>query len=150
MAVPVLLYGSETWVKNLSRIQASEIGCTRRDRLYSEDIRRELNIQDRTAENKERRTADAIVWQYSEVDQNRSLTEEEEFCTIQENRAQPYTYTVSPCNVMGLEYLQVSFLHILSLFSSPLRTNLLTVFTTSCFVVRLIFSILLTPQYRLN
>ena len=66
-AVPVLLYGFETWIpakKHLSRIHASEMrflrflkGCTRRDRFYNEDIRKKLNIfniQDRITENKER------------------------------------------------------------------------------------------------
>ena len=48
--VPVLLYGSESWVpakKHLSRMQASEMrflqsveSCTREDRLHNEDIRK--------------------------------------------------------------------------------------------------------------
>ena len=52
VAVPVLLYGSETWVavkKRLSRIKALEMrffhsvkGCIRRDRLDNEDIHKEL------------------------------------------------------------------------------------------------------------
>ena len=54
MAVPMLLYGSETWVESKaekSRIQAAEMrflrrvkGCTRLDRFRNDDIRRELDI----------------------------------------------------------------------------------------------------------
>jgi hypothetical protein len=52
MAVPVRLYGSETWAPRKSdwtRIQAAEIkylrkvkGCTRLDQIRNEDIRNEL------------------------------------------------------------------------------------------------------------
>lgn len=54
MAVPLLLYGSETWVINKkisSRIQSAEMsflrrtkGCTRLDHIQNEDIRNELQI----------------------------------------------------------------------------------------------------------
>jgi hypothetical protein len=54
MAVPVLLYGSETWTPRKSdwnRIQAEEMkylrtvkGCTRLDQIRNEDIRNELGI----------------------------------------------------------------------------------------------------------
>ena len=54
MAKPVLSYGSELWTmtkRQESRIQASEMkflrqvkGCTRRDCIRNEDIRRELNV----------------------------------------------------------------------------------------------------------
>ena len=54
MAEPVLSYGSELWTvtkRQESRIQASEMkflrqvkGCTRRDCIRNEDIRRELNV----------------------------------------------------------------------------------------------------------
>ena len=70
MAVPVLFYGSETWVPAKKTYdQYTSIGdeilqpvteCTRRDRLCNEDIRKAVNvfnIQDRNAEKKERRTA---------------------------------------------------------------------------------------------
>jgi hypothetical protein len=54
MAVPVLSYGSESWVtskKDKDKIQAAEMrfrrrvkGCTRADRIRNVDIRAELNI----------------------------------------------------------------------------------------------------------
>jgi hypothetical protein len=54
MAVPFLLYGSETWTPRKSdwnRIQAEELkylrtvkGCTRLDQIRNEDIRNELGI----------------------------------------------------------------------------------------------------------
>jgi hypothetical protein len=54
MAVPVLLYGSETWIprkRDWNMIQAAEIkylrtvkGCTRLDHIRNEDIRNELGI----------------------------------------------------------------------------------------------------------
>jgi hypothetical protein len=54
MAVPVLLYGSETWTPrktDWNRIQAAEIkylrtvkGCTRLDQIRNEDIRNEFGI----------------------------------------------------------------------------------------------------------
>ena len=56
IAVPTLLYGSETWIttkKEESRIQAQEMkflrrvkGCTKLDRIRNTDIRTELNILD--------------------------------------------------------------------------------------------------------
>jgi hypothetical protein len=54
MAVPVRLYGSETWTprkRDLNRIQAAEMkylrtvkGCTGLDQMRNEDIRNELGI----------------------------------------------------------------------------------------------------------
>jgi hypothetical protein len=54
MAVPSVIYGSETWVdlkRNKSRIQSAEMrflrrvkGCTLRDQIRNDDIRRELDI----------------------------------------------------------------------------------------------------------
>jgi hypothetical protein len=54
MALPVLLYGSETWTiktKDMSKIQATEMrylrsvkGCTKLDHFKNEDIRKELYI----------------------------------------------------------------------------------------------------------
>jgi hypothetical protein len=54
MAVPVLLYGIETWTsrkRDWNRIQASEMkylrtvkGCTRLEGIRNEDIRNELGI----------------------------------------------------------------------------------------------------------
>lgn len=54
MAVPVLTYGSESWIikeRDKSKLQAAEMrflrrvkGCTRRDLIRNEDIRKELNI----------------------------------------------------------------------------------------------------------
>jgi hypothetical protein len=54
MAVPVPLYGSETWTlrqRDWNRIQAAETkyirtvkGCTRLDQIRNEDIRNELEI----------------------------------------------------------------------------------------------------------
>jgi hypothetical protein len=54
MAVPVLLYGSETWTprkRDWNRIQAAEMryligvkGCPRLDQIRKEDIRNELGI----------------------------------------------------------------------------------------------------------
>jgi hypothetical protein len=54
MAIPVLLYGRETWTlkkRDRNRIQAAEIkylrtvsGCTNIDQLRKEDIRNELGI----------------------------------------------------------------------------------------------------------
>jgi hypothetical protein len=54
MAVPVLLYGIETWTprkRDWNRIQAAEMkylrtikGCTRLDQIRNEDIRNELGI----------------------------------------------------------------------------------------------------------
>ena len=54
MAAPVLLYGSESWISTRpqeSKIQAAEMrflrrtkGCSRREQIRNEDIRRELNI----------------------------------------------------------------------------------------------------------
>jgi hypothetical protein len=53
MALPVLLYGSETWAietKDMSKIQATEMrylrsveGCTKLDHIKNEDIRKELD-----------------------------------------------------------------------------------------------------------
>ncbi|XP_039281346.1 uncharacterized protein LOC120350716 [Nilaparvata lugens] len=55
MAIPVLMYESESWVvgrKEISRIQAAEMrflrsvkGCTRLDLLRNEDIREELKVE---------------------------------------------------------------------------------------------------------
>ncbi|KAJ4432143.1 hypothetical protein ANN_20759, partial [Periplaneta americana] len=54
MAVPVLTYGSESWIikeRDKSKLQAAEMrflrrvkGCTRRDLIRNEDIRKELDI----------------------------------------------------------------------------------------------------------
>jgi hypothetical protein len=54
MAVPLLLYGSETWTprkRDRNRFQAAEMkylrtlkGCTRLDQIRNEDIRNELGI----------------------------------------------------------------------------------------------------------
>jgi hypothetical protein len=54
MALPVLLYGSETLTiktKDMSKIQATEMknlrsvkGCTKLDHIKNEDIRKELDI----------------------------------------------------------------------------------------------------------
>jgi hypothetical protein len=54
VAVPVLLYGSETWTlrkRDWNRIQAAEMkclrtvkGCTGLDKIRNEDIRNELGI----------------------------------------------------------------------------------------------------------
>jgi hypothetical protein len=54
MALPVQLYGSETWTiktKDMSKIQATEMryvnsvkGCTKLDHITNEDIRKELDI----------------------------------------------------------------------------------------------------------
>jgi hypothetical protein len=54
MAVPVLLYGSETWTlrkRDWNRTQAAEMkylrtvkGCIRLDQIRKEDIRNELGI----------------------------------------------------------------------------------------------------------
>ncbi|KAJ4438429.1 hypothetical protein ANN_14374 [Periplaneta americana] len=54
MALPVLTYGSESWIikeRDKSKLQAAEMrflrrvkGCTRRDLIRNEDIRKELNI----------------------------------------------------------------------------------------------------------
>jgi hypothetical protein len=54
MAVPVLLYDSETWTlrkRDWNRIQAAKMkylrtvkGCTRLDQIRNEDIRHELGI----------------------------------------------------------------------------------------------------------
>jgi hypothetical protein len=54
MAVPVLLYDSETWAprkRDWNRIQAAEMkylrtvkGCTRLDHIRNEDTRNELGI----------------------------------------------------------------------------------------------------------
>jgi hypothetical protein len=54
MAVPVLLYGRETWMlkkRDRNRIQTAEIKylridkcCTRADQLRIEDIRNELDV----------------------------------------------------------------------------------------------------------
>ncbi|KAJ4428996.1 hypothetical protein ANN_25992 [Periplaneta americana] len=54
MAVPVLTYGSKSWIikeRDKSKLQAAEMrflrrvkGCTRRDLIRNEDIRKELNI----------------------------------------------------------------------------------------------------------
>jgi hypothetical protein len=54
MAVPVLLYGSETWTprkRDWNRIQEAEMkylrtlkGCTRLDQMRNEDMRNELGI----------------------------------------------------------------------------------------------------------
>ena len=48
---PSLLYGSETWVRDLTRLEAVEVcflrnvkGYTRLDKIRSENIRRELEI----------------------------------------------------------------------------------------------------------
>jgi hypothetical protein len=59
MAVPVLLYGSETWTprkRDWKRIQAAEMkylrpvkGCTRLDQIRNEDTRNELGICVNTA-----------------------------------------------------------------------------------------------------
>lgn len=56
MAVPVVLYGSETWVlskREKNRIRASEMRflkavkvCTREVRLKNKDVRRELGRED--------------------------------------------------------------------------------------------------------
>jgi hypothetical protein len=67
MAVPVLSYGSESWVtskKDKDKIQAAEMrflrrvkGCTRTDRIRNVDIRAELNIyniNNRLEENREK------------------------------------------------------------------------------------------------
>jgi hypothetical protein len=67
MAVPILSYGSESWViskKDKDKIQAAEMrflrrvkGCTRVDRIRNIDIRAELNIyiiNNRLEENKEK------------------------------------------------------------------------------------------------
>jgi hypothetical protein len=67
MAVPVLSYGSESWViskKDKDKIQAAEMrflrrvkGCTRADRIRNVDIRAKLNIyniNNRLEENKEK------------------------------------------------------------------------------------------------
>jgi hypothetical protein len=67
MAVPILSYGSESWVtskKDKDKIQAAEMrflrrvkGCTRVDRIRNVDIRAELNIyniNNRLEENKEK------------------------------------------------------------------------------------------------
>ena len=67
MAVPVLMYGSESWIntkKGDSKIQAAEMrflrrvkGCTRRDLVRNEDVRNELNvyaINEKITEYKER------------------------------------------------------------------------------------------------
>jgi hypothetical protein len=66
-AVPILSYGSESWVtskKDKGKIQAAEMrflrrvkGCTRADRIRNVDIRAELNIyniNNRLEENKEK------------------------------------------------------------------------------------------------
>ena len=52
MAVPTLLYGSETWTlqkRHRSKIQATEMrkieGVTRLDRVPNEDIRRRLRVK---------------------------------------------------------------------------------------------------------
>ncbi|KAJ4429720.1 hypothetical protein ANN_21924 [Periplaneta americana] len=57
MAVPVLTYGSESWIikeRDKSKLQTAEMrclrrvkGCTRRDLIRNEDIRKELNIYNR-------------------------------------------------------------------------------------------------------
>jgi hypothetical protein len=65
MAVPVLSYGSESWViskNDKDKIQAAEMrflrrvkSCTRADRIRNVDIRAELNmynINNRSEENK--------------------------------------------------------------------------------------------------
>lgn len=54
MAVPIMMYGSETWTlhsKDLSRIQAAKMkflrmvnGCTRTDKLRNEYIREDLHM----------------------------------------------------------------------------------------------------------
>jgi hypothetical protein len=54
MAIPILLYGSETWtikIRDINRIQATEMRHlisikvrTRADHIRHEDIRRELHI----------------------------------------------------------------------------------------------------------
>jgi hypothetical protein len=54
MAVPVILYGSETWTprkRDWNRIQAAEMKylrtvkrCTRLDQIRNEDIRNDLGI----------------------------------------------------------------------------------------------------------
>jgi uncharacterized protein YydD (DUF2326 family) len=54
MALPVLLYGRETWAiktKDMSKIQATEMrylrsvkGCTKLDHIKNKDIRKELDI----------------------------------------------------------------------------------------------------------
>jgi hypothetical protein len=67
MAVPILPYGSESWVtskKDKDKIQAAKMrflrrvkGCTRADRIRNVDIRAELNIyniNNRLEENKEK------------------------------------------------------------------------------------------------
>jgi hypothetical protein len=67
MAVPILPYGSESWVtskKDKDKIQAAEMrflrrvkGCTRADRIRHVDIRAELNIynmNNRSEENKQK------------------------------------------------------------------------------------------------
>lgn len=66
MAVPALLYGSESWItttKHESKIQAAEMkflrrvkGCTRMDQIRNEDIREELqiySIKEKITNNKE-------------------------------------------------------------------------------------------------
>jgi hypothetical protein len=55
MAAPLLLYGLETWVnkkRDLTRIQAAEMdffrsneGCTKRDRIKNEVVRKELHFK---------------------------------------------------------------------------------------------------------
>lgn len=67
MAVPVLLYGSESWVltrKKSSNIQASEMrflravkGCSLLDQLRNENIRNDLNIFSIVDKIKEKRSA---------------------------------------------------------------------------------------------
>jgi hypothetical protein len=54
MALPVLLYGRETWTiktKDMNKIQATEMrylrlvkGCTKLDHIKNEDVRKELDI----------------------------------------------------------------------------------------------------------
>lgn len=66
MAVPILTYGSESWIttqKDTNKLQTAEMrflrrikGCTREDRLRNEAIREELqiyNINDKIEEQKE-------------------------------------------------------------------------------------------------
>lgn len=66
MAVPTLIYGSESWInrrKDRSKIEASEMaflrsvkGCTKYDRIRSDDIRQELQmfkLTSRIEQNKE-------------------------------------------------------------------------------------------------
>jgi hypothetical protein len=62
MAVPVLLYGSETWTlrnRDWNIIQAAEMkyvrtvkGCTRLDQIRKEDIRNELGISPLSEKNR--------------------------------------------------------------------------------------------------